>query len=205
MLALFVFCCFIALIRTKHEAWLPVFIPLAMVFKETALVLVVALLFWPGASWKKRIFFTAITLIAGLGLKSIVDLITENPAPLFSMTYRDYHTMDLMARQITPQSDSLFAISLFKSNLQRIFSLRLDSPFFIDAGLLTVLYILPIKKRAIAMLKSIAGLFLIGNMLFSVIIEYRIWFEVIPLALYGLHIYFYETESAPAALIAEKN
>lgn len=193
MPALFVFCAFIAMIKTKKQAWLPLFIPLAMLFKETAIVLVVALLFWPGASWKKRILFASISLVAGLGVKTAVDLITGNPSPLFTMTYRDIYAISLSAayQHTSVRGGSLFAVSLLKSNILKIFTMWPDSPFFINAGLLTVLFVLPIKQKAVAMLKCIAGLFLVGNLLFGVINEYRIWFEMIPIALYALDLYLF--------------
>jgi hypothetical protein len=44
----------------------------------------------------------------------------------------------------------------------------------------------------ISWLKAIGVLFILGNFLFGNIIEYRIWFELIPLSLLAINIYFFD-------------
>ena len=60
------------------------------------------------------------------------------------------------------------------------------APLFINAGTLLAFLLLPHATRTLVAFKAIALAFIAGNFLFGIITEYRIWFELIPLALYGL-------------------
>jgi len=176
--ALFIFCCFILIIKTKKEAWLAAFIPLMILFKETSVILLIAFLFWEGASLRKKIFFMGITILSTFLLKFGIDIITANPSPLFTMSYR-----------LGSQPPYLL------HNLRFLFSFRTDTALFIDAGLLLSLLLLPVKKHPIGMLKLIAVAFILGNFVFGVISEFRIWFEMIPISLYALDNYFFNFET----------
>jgi hypothetical protein len=178
MPALFIFCCFVAIIKTEREAWLVVFIPIAMLFKETALLMVAAFLFWEGASLRRKLLFIGITLMASLLLKAGVDLITANPSPVLTMTF------------MTAKG----AIRIV-DNFHRLLRLRVDNPIFVDAGLMAALLLLPTGKRPFTMFKLIAVAFVLGNFIFGVITEYRIWFEMLPISLYALDIYFFSSET----------
>jgi len=172
MPALLVFCTFITLIKMNHHAWLIAFIPLTILFKETSLILVVAFLFWENVPLRKKLRYLGITLILSLLIKTGVDLITSNPSPIITMSFSRHDVPRII------------------SNLELLFALRLDSAFFIDAGLLLALLLLPISNRQIGMLKLIAGLFIVGTFFTGVINEYRIWFELIPISLFALDLYF---------------
>jgi len=178
MPSLFIFSCFVAILKTKREVWLVAFIPIAILFKETALLMVAAFLFWEDAPLRRKLLFIGITLLASLLVKIGVDFITANPSPIFTMTH------------VNPNG----TIRLIE-NLQQLFTLRADSPIFIDAGLLFALLLLPTGKRPLAMLKLIAVGFVLGNFFFGEILEYRIWFEIIPISLYALDIYFFSSET----------
>ncbi len=195
MPALFVFCCFIVIIKAKKEAWLALFIPLAMFFKETAIVMLVALLFWEGVTRRRKLIFTGATLAAALMVKTTVDLITRNPSPLFTMTYRssDFSIIAAYLRQPVTTGFT-FQTSLLAENLRQIFTWQLVTPLLVNAGLLLSLFILPFKNRTIVMLKVTALVFTLGILVFGVINEFRIWFEMIPVSLYALELYFFPSE-----------
>lgn len=192
MPALFVFCCFIVFIKAKKEAWLALFIPLAMLLKETAIVMLVALLFWEGVTRRRRLIFTGTTLAAALVVKTAVDLITRNPSPLFTMTYRisDFSIIAAYLRQPVT-TEFTFQTSLLAENLRQIFTWQLVTPLLVNAGLLLSLFILPFRNKTINMLKVTVLLFTLGILVFGVINEFRIWFEMIPVSLYALDLYFF--------------
>lgn len=193
MPALFVFCCFIVIIREKKEPWLALFIPLAVLFKETAIVMIVSLLFVEGMTRRRKLIYTAAALIAALAVKTTVDLITGNPAPLFTMTLRSSDLSLLAAYFHQPVTTEFsWKTSLLAQNLREIASWQPDTPLLANAGLLLALFILPFRNRVIVMLKVTALLFTLGILLFGVINEFRIWFEMIPVSLYALDMYFSE-------------
>ncbi len=204
MPVLFVFCCFIVIIRSKKEPWLALFIPLAVLFKETAIVMIVALLFMKGMTRRGRLIYTGATLVAALAVKTAVDLITGNPSPLFTMTYRisDLYIIAGYLREPVTAGFS-FKTSRLLENLREITSWQLDTPFLVNAGLLLALFILPFRNRVIVMLKVTALLFTLGILLFGVINEFRIWFEMIPVSLYALDLYFSRPHAEPVKPIAD--
>ena len=173
--SLFCFSCFVGLIKLHRVQWLVVFIPIATLFKETALILLVAFLFWDQVPLRRRLVAILATLLATFCLKGSVDLITANPSPIVTMTLRDGP-----------------GVYRFSDNIRQLLYGRVwtNHPFFINSGLLASLLILPMGDRRIHMLKAIGILFILGNFFFGNIIEYRIWFEVIPLSLYAIDVYF---------------
>jgi hypothetical protein len=157
------------------------------------------LLFWQGVPFRRRLICAGITLVAALALKAGVDLLSGNPSPLFTMTYQVTDLLSKAAYEHQPITGALtFKTSRLAANLREIFVLKIDSPLFINAGLLVALLLLPIKKRPIGMLKVITGVFILGIFLFGVINEYRIWFELIPISLYALDIYFFHLPMEPS-------
>lgn len=173
--ALFSFACFVAVLMLHRLHWLVVLVPLATLLKETALLLPLAGLFWERVAMRRRLMVVGVTFLAAVSLKSVVDLITENPSPLVTMTLRD-GTLPFR----------------FGDNLQRIAHIRdwTTHPVFVNAGLLVALFLLPVSDRRILMLKVIAALFVLGNLLFASIVEYRVWFELLPLSLYAIDLHF---------------
>jgi hypothetical protein len=172
--ALFFFTCFVAVLKLRREEWLVVLIPLATLFKETALLLVVAFFFWQ-VPWRRRLLAMVTTAVSALFLKGVVDVVTGNPSPIFTMTLRD-----------GPE------IHRYITNLHHLVAVGnwTRHPVFINAGLLMSLLLMPMGDRRIRMVQIIAMLFILGNFLFGNIVEYRIWFELVPLSLYAIEIYF---------------
>jgi hypothetical protein len=141
--------------------------------------MIAAFLFWEGVSLRRKLLYIGITLVASLVIKTGVDLVTANPSLLFTMTY-------------STRSGTTRIID----NIRQLLILRIDSPLFIDAGLLVALLLLPIGKRPLLMLKLIAIAFILGNFVFGQIFEYRIWFEMIPISLYALDVYFFSSDTS---------
>jgi len=172
--ALFAFACFIAILKFKQERWLVLFIPIAMLLKETVPLMVVALLFWDKVPIRKRLVLIGITLAVSISLRAIVDLLTANPSLLLTMTIRH-----------GPGPDR------YVENIRQLLDVKANPVVFIDSGLLATLLLLPVGDRRVMMLKAIGVLLVLGNLFFGTIIEYRIWFEAIPLALYAIELYFF--------------
>jgi hypothetical protein len=173
--SLFFFSSAVALLKLHREEGLVVLIPIAILFKETAILLVIAFLFWPDVSVRRRLAALLVTLLGAFILKGIVDLVTANPSPVMTMTLRDGT-----------------GVYRYVTNMKHLLAVRpwTSHPVFINAGLLASLFVLPPGDRPIAMLQLIALLFILGNFFFANIVEYRIWFEVIPLSLYAIDLYF---------------
>jgi len=145
-----------------------------MLFKETALLMVVPLLFWNKVPIRKRLVLMGIILLVSISLRTAVDLLTANPSVLLTMTVRHGTSP---ARYI--------------ENIRQLLDVKANPVIFIDSGLLAALLLLPVSDRRVLMLKAIGVLLVLGNLLFGTIIEYRIWFEAIPLALYAIELYFF--------------
>jgi hypothetical protein len=75
--------------------------------------------------------------------------------------------------------------------LENFVNLKDILPFFINAGTLTAFFILPNANKNVLILKLLAIPFILGTFLFGNMIEYRIWFEMIPFALYALDVNIY--------------
>jgi len=179
MTSLFIFTCFVTILKTKKESWLVFFIPIAILFKETALLMIAAFLFWEEVPLRRRLIYVGITLLTSLVIKAGIDIITANPSFIFTMTY-----------------STKSGTSRIIENIRQLLVLRIDSPLFIDAGLLAALLLLPIRKRPLLMLKLIAIAFILGNFVFGQIFEFRIWFEMIPISLYALDVYFFSSDTS---------
>jgi hypothetical protein len=167
------------------------FVPVAVLFKETSLLMVVAFLFCDDLPIKRRIAFLVVTVMISLLLRGAVDLATANPSPIWTMT-------------AVGGPDHVVRLGV---NVKQVLDLRANHPIFVDAGLLLALLVLPIENRQVLMLKIVAVLLTIGNLVFAVITEYRIWFEAIPLALYGLDICHFgggRPRSLPQGIPVEK-
>ena len=178
------------------------FIPIAVLFKETAIVMIIALLFMEGTTRRRKLIYTGLTLAAALAAKTAVDLITGNPSPLFTMTYR-VSDFSLFAAYLHQPVTTKFSwqTSLLFQNLREIFTWQLDTPLLVNTGLLLALFILPFRNRVIVMLKVTAFLFALGILLFGVIHEFRIWFEMIPVSLAAIDLYLFQGEKSGVSQI----
>ena len=167
--ALFVF--FIETGRWRHLFWM---IPLAVGFKETAGLLSVAFLFCTEKSWKQRLVsFCAVVLLCLL-VKIGIGLLTNPEQFLVTMTNRERSGEPLRI------GTNLFYILRYKWPA---------TPLLVNAGTLLVLFLLPSSSWNIWMLKTIGVLFVAGILTYGLINEFRIFFEMIPLALYGMDLW----------------
>ena len=167
MPALAVFALFVALLHTRRPPWqIMLAIWAGMPFKETAIVLCL----FPLAlelNWQKRAAWALVTLLGCVLLKLGIDLLAGNTAVGLTMAADSFY-----------DDGSLWAWNLRK--------LVRGLPLFVNAGTLVAFLLLPSASPTIRTFKWIALAFAAGNLLFGVITEYRIWFEMIPLALYAL-------------------
>jgi hypothetical protein len=169
--ALLVFSSFVVLVATRRLEWLLVLVPVGVLFKESAIILPAAFLLWDGVSVRRRIAFAVGAVALAVVAKLIVDLVTNNPSPLFTMT-ADY----------SPR------VARYEDNIRRLLDTSdlTTHPLFVNAGLVVALLLVPLADPRILMLKVIGGLFIVGNFLFGLITEHRIWFELIPVSLYAV-------------------
>ena len=168
--ALVIFTLFALFLRRGSLPPLLLLPPLGIPFKETSIVLCVAFLFREGP-WKRRLTLFAATAASCLLVKLALDLAVGVPLPGASMTVRGA------------------VYSHWEINLIELTSLR--PPFFvhpvmINAGTLVALWLLPRRSRTLAAYQTMALLFTANLLVFGRIMEYRIWFELIPLAVFAL-------------------
>lgn len=173
MPALFTFWCFVALVENGKFRWLLLLLPVATGFKETAMVLCVAYLFWDDAPWRRRLLYFVLAGAACLAVKTAIDLGTRSPRPILTMTVGDGTPGDR-----------------FLLNLRYLRRLTIGHPIIINAGTLLAFLLLPGRSQRMWMLRTICLLFSAGIFACGIIAEYRIWFEMIPIALYGLELHF---------------
>ncbi len=179
--ALFIFTFFVLLYARDKYRWLFALAPLGMGFKETSLILCAAFLF-SELPWKTRwMLFLGCGAVC-VAIKVGLDLYVHVPIPFFTMENGFEST------RVTN-----FYI------IRNLIGFRELVPFFINAGTLLAFVLLPIYDRKLLGMKFIAGLFALGNLFFGNVFEYRIWFEMIPFALYGIEIASYGS-GAPVPL-----
>ena len=174
MPALFIFVIFLFLFLNNEYKWILVLLPLAMGFKETAGVLCVAFLLADGLSRKDKWKMFLAALVLCILVKLGIDVFTRSSSPLFTME--------------TGLGGAPSTIYL----IQNLNSFDALQPFLINAGTLLSFIILSTPDKKIISLKVMAVLFALGNFLFGAVIEYRIWFELIPFALYTIESVSYQ-------------
>ena len=157
-----------------------VLLPIGVGFKETSIILCIGFLlkdiadiswnplkisFWKNIkreSW--TLFFLSLSLC--LGVKIAIDLFVRASTPFMTM---EYYTNEVQ-------------IPIFIANLKQLSFYTL----LINAGTFLAFLILPAREEAVKVFKLLALVFIVGNFLFGIVAEYRIWFEMIPFALYSL-------------------
>lgn len=167
--ALFWYALFTLAVAKKRLEWLAC-IPLAVGFKETALVYLLAFLFWEGASWKKRIRWFLATGLAAVLVKVGIDLLTHNPRqkPQFFFTMASGGG------------------GYLRENVKDLLEFDANHLLFVNAGLLTAFFLSPVRGREGWMLRLVALSFLAGTFVWGNTEEVRIFFELVPLCLLGL-------------------
>lgn len=174
---LFFFTLFVILVHFDLYPWLMLVVPLATGFKETAIILSVAFLFWDSVSLQKRLTYLGITLLGSIAVKVGMALIVDNPSLFYTMIHRG------------PSGENLFLL-----NLKTLFQPEGTYPIWINAATLVGFLIIPSISSKNTLFKLVAFLFIGATFVYGIITEYRIWFEMIPLSLYGL--YYFSTLDA---------
>ncbi len=180
MPALFIYVLFLFLFLGNRFRWLLLLLPLGMGFKETTGVLCLAFLLsnelTAGQKWK--MFGAALALC--VAVKVGIDIFTRSASPFFTME-----------TGLGGAASSIYLIN-------NVGSLASWPVFLVNAGSLLAFLILPTSDKKLVALKILAGVFALGNFLFGTILEFRIWFELIPFALYAIGSLSYREEPAPA-------
>lgn len=154
----------------RQYRWLFALIALGVGFKESAMVLCLAFLFTEEPR-KRRISLFALSLAACCTVKLALDLYVHMPIPFFSME--------------TSTANGEAGTSLFVQNLHALKNLRLE-PLLVNSGTLLALFLLPARNRGMMGIKVMSAVVIGANLFFGIIAEYRIFFELIPFALYFL-------------------
>lgn len=172
MSALCLFTLSILLLDRQYFMPLVVLLPLGMGFKETAMVIAIALLFDHAWSWKRQIVTCVLTMVLCIGMKLAITMFIDH-APIFlTMTHH-------IQKKALVLINSDWCLTQWRTPL---------SPLFINGGTFIALLCFPIVNKKMVMLKCIAIAFAVGNFFFAVIWEYRVWFEMIPVTLLGIEI-----------------
>ncbi len=169
MPAFLCFAVFVVLVYKRWFRWLLLLVPLATGFKETAMLMPIAFLFWEEVTWKRRLTWFCVTLAAAVAVKVGIDVVTSNARLLYTMTAQDRNQVPLIL-----------------VNLRDLLNLRLAHLIFVNAGLLVSFLLMPTLSKQALLLKIITVCFTIGILVWGVAYEYRIWLEVIPVCLLGL-------------------
>jgi hypothetical protein len=172
MTALFFFTLFVLLFDRKKYYWLLVILPLGMGFKETVGILSLGFLF-TDFPWRKRLILFGASVALCAAVKIGIDLFVREPVPFF--------TMETGGRRF-------LSLGYFRQNIRL---LGTAVPLLVNSGTLLGFLLLPSVNRTMLALKTIAIAFILGNFMFGGITEYRIWFEMIPLAMYGFDLTLY--------------
>jgi hypothetical protein len=174
MPALFFYTLFICLMIARKLEYFLIFLPVAVLFKETAAVLALAYLFVGGPLRRRLTLFGLALLLAGAA-KLSADGLTHS----FGRFTLDTHLLVANLRFVV--------LGTFPNREWYTWMDRIDHPLFINAGLLVAFFVYPFRSRYAWMLRTIVLCFALGNLLWGIVFEYRIWFELIPILLYPLY------------------
>ena len=178
--ALSLFTLFTILFIKKKYRWLLLLLPLGVGFKETSIILCLGFLlkdivgkswnplrksFWSNTQRESWVLFF-LSLFLCLGVKIAIDLSVRASTPFMTMEY--------YANEVQ--------IPIFVANLEQLSVYTL----LINAGTFLAFLILPSGEETVKVFKWLAVAFIVGNFLFGIVAEFRIWFEMIPFALYAL-------------------
>jgi hypothetical protein len=166
--ALLAYALFLVLFLKNKYVWLLVLLPVATGFKETAAVMCVAFLLAPDLEPRSRWRMSLGSAASCMAVKLGIDVPTGSAPPLFTMEtgVGGAPGGPYLLRNLTDPL-SLFVL-------------------LANAGMLASLFILPAKDAKGRALKIAAAMFAAGNLVFGIIGEPRIWFEMIPFGLYAI-------------------
>jgi len=171
----FIFTAFTILYARKQYWLIFLLLPLGMGFKETTILLPLGFLI-SEFPWKRKTSFFLLSLAICVVVKIAIDLYVHVPLPFFTMEY-------------SFTKDNLEGSYLIY-NINKLLSLNFI-PLLINSGTLLAFLLLPALDKTTIAFKVIGLIFLGFILLFGLINEYRIFFELIPFALYSLALYFY--------------
>lgn len=169
MPVIFIYTASVLLLVRQRFAWLLALLMVGMGFKETTGVLCLTLLFI-NAPWKRRLRLSALAVALCLVMKIAIDHYTHADIPIY--------TMETVYTYGEAKGTTFLAYNLY--TLSRLHVLLVNS------GTLLAFLILPAPNRTTLALKAVACVFVTALLVFGLIDEYRIFFEMIPLALYAL-------------------
>jgi len=168
-------CCFtlaiVAFDRGRGAA-LVALVPLAVPFKETALLLPLLLLFLDRRPRARRLGLAAAALALGVAARVALNVAAGSG--------------HLLLNSDTRWHGDLYALV----NLHYLLAsaATLLSPLAFDAGLLLVLALLPPAGREGAGLRALGGAFALAVFAFARLPEARIWFDLVPAALLAIEL-----------------
>jgi hypothetical protein len=145
-------------------------------FKETLGLGSMLFLFWSGLSVRKRLLWSGFTLVGAVSTKLAIDLLTDNPSPLFTMTFDNVGLIDEIAAKSTG----------FCYNLRALTTIYANHPIFVNAGTFAAFLFLPVRDRDDLMWKILGLTFLLLVMVWGTVNESRIFFEMIPISLWAI-------------------
>jgi hypothetical protein len=143
---------------------------LGSLFKETTLCCALLVLLGQHWPWKKR--------IAGFATLAVVCLLTRK------LLMAGYGVKTVSFALNNAENFHEFVLKtwgLLLDNIHLLFSTNLDHVLFTNAGALFIMMLIPWRNQRDVVFKILAVVFIIGQFLCGVIIEYRIWYEILPL------------------------
>jgi hypothetical protein len=182
MPALFFYTLFVCLLVRRRLVWIIPILPVAVLFKETAILLALALLF--DKSFDRRRRWAMFAIAFGLAVET--RILAQNAVG----------SVDIHWRLPLANLQALFLLK-FPAMHSNQFGLGfVNHPMFINAGLLVAFIIARSDGEHMPALRLIFWIYVAAMLLLGVIIEYRIWFELIPISLYPF--YAHQIQSAKA-------
>lgn len=143
---------------------------LGSLFKETTLCCALLILMaghWP---WKKRIAGFAVTLIGCLLTRKLLMAAYGVKTMFFALNNAE-NAHELVLK----------TWGVLLDNLHLLFGASLNHVLFTNAGALFIMMLIPWRNRRDIVFKILAVVFIIGQFLCGIIVEFRIWYEILPL------------------------
>lgn len=170
MPALFFFTLFICFLLKEKVHLFLVVLPIAILFKETACILAVAYLFLDRSRRDRGLLFGA-ALILAVATKGIVDQFTISTTGLSLETSKLVTNLRFIFFGEFPHPQ-------WYASLQRI-----NHPLLINAGISLAFILHPSKGKHARLLWAVFLAFTASTLFWGLVLEYRIWFEMIPVCL----------------------
>lgn len=143
---------------------------LGSLFKETTLCCALLILLGRGWSWKQRIGGFAATAAGCLLTRKLL------------MAGYGVHTMFFALNNSGNTGELAHKTwALLVQNIRLLFSPHLNHVLFTNAGALLIMMLIPWRNGRDVAFKILAVVFIIGQFLCGIIIEFRIWYELLPL------------------------